>query len=79
MWLIEELSLYPPDCMVLFVDVDVVFQDGWEVILDKYVNVLKSPKIVMGAECESNPSRPLSETLLGAREGASVRHRRNEH
>ena len=84
-WLRKELSTYPPDCLVLFVDVshlsrlglaacpcpeplvrdltvtlpflsfpqvDVIFQEGWEAILQKYEAVLDSPKVLMSGECK---------------------------
>jgi hypothetical protein len=53
LWLLEELRQYPPDCLVMFVDVDMLWQAGWQEIHRKYTEVLKRPRILMGAECES--------------------------
>ena len=52
LWMIEELSLYPSDCMVLFVDLDVIFQEGWDAINEKYSNFYGAPKVLTGAECK---------------------------
>jgi hypothetical protein len=52
--LLRELASYPKDCLVLYTDSDVLFQDSWEVMRATFAQEVqaKGKRVLFGADCE---------------------------